>query len=289
MKSAVWALGDGQAVRLTWVASSHRGPPTIYLPSWSERRHLASTGRSWGLHWRCAWVCLNDNVELLWGTGLDSRSTALAWVWFCFLMLFGCVLPVSVQNVVGLMWWSTVLILRCIFSHSLYALWLSFEKGWNGSSTSPWCSIWFLLSIWCLSIVRHHCTARKLQSEDANAQVPDHADTEDADMPRLVTIYPAPCRRSLDSFVMLCVYFYTECTVVLYMILYDSMLPCICACFGSRWKVEENIPTLAEISQYILPGHFLLVLCPAMLSGCCGVSTVCKKGFPTWAANICKR
>ena len=21
---------------------------------------LASTGRSWGLHWRCAWVCLND-------------------------------------------------------------------------------------------------------------------------------------------------------------------------------------------------------------------------------------
>lgn len=60
MKSAVWALGDGQAVRLTWVASSHRGPPTIYLPSWSERRRLASTGRSWGLHWRCAWVCLND-------------------------------------------------------------------------------------------------------------------------------------------------------------------------------------------------------------------------------------
>ena len=24
----------------------------------------------------------------------------------------------------------------------------------------------------CLSVVRHHCTARKLQSEDANAQVP---------------------------------------------------------------------------------------------------------------------
>lgn len=51
--------------------------------------------------------------------------------------------------------------------------------------------------------------------------------------------------------------------------IYDSMILCICACFGSRWKVEENIPTLAEISQYILPGHFLLVLCAAMLSGCC--------------------
>lgn len=51
------------------------------------------------------------------------------------------------------------------------------------------------------------------------------------------------------------------------------MILCFCAFVPSwvqRCKVEENIPTLAEISQYILPGHVLLVLCAAMLSGCCG-------------------
>ena len=227
--------------------------------------------------------CLNDNMELLWGTGLDSRSTALAWVWFCFLAVF-C----SVQNVVGLMWWSTVLILRCIFSHSLYhALWLFFEKGWTSFSTSPWCSIWFLLSAPCLSIVRHHCTARKLQSEDANAQVPDHADTEDADR-HAQTCHNLSSPLQKESR-YLRVYFNTEgilydSAMILYMILwFCAFVPVLVHDERSR-KTFPRWPRSRNTS-------FQVIFCWCYVQPCfpdVAVCQQCAKVFPTWAANICK-
>lgn len=172
--------------------------------------------------WTITWSCCE---ALAWTQDLRP-SPEFDFAFWCFLAVF-C----SVQNVVGLMWWSTVLILRCIFSHSLYhALWLFFEKGWTSFSTSPWCSIWFLLSAPCLSIVRHHCTARKLQSEDANAQVPDHADTEDADR-HAQTCHNLSSPLQEESR-YLRVYFNTEgilydSMMILYIWFYDSVYLCL--------------------------------------------------------------
>ena len=172
------------------------------IPSWATNYlssfvvGKATSRQNWGIMGASLTLCLNDmsrGVAVRHWLGLKIYGPRLNSSKQVFFFAFAFVLPVSVQNVAGLM----VLIHRSTFYHSLYhALWLFFEKGWNGFSTSPWCSIWFLLSA---VLVRseaplHSSQTPKWRCECTGAGL-DHANSEDATCPDLSQYIQPPAER----------------------------------------------------------------------------------------------